>query len=524
MMALPTSPVTEKRTQFSLLTEDWIPVVFKDLEYKNVSLQYLFLHWDDLKTVQAANPPRTVALWRWLIAFTQWSIQGPATVDEWAALWTDENFGNRIVERLETVRDRLDLLHPKYPFGQCLDLLAEAKDKEPSPSEKLIYQDKETGLLWSHHNQWQPALLSYAEGCQELLRLLCCDLGGTKSDSKNRSAETGSWMSARVIMPIGESVKETLLLNLYKYDSNLYKSKQNFDLPLWEQSKIGKGLKKVNGLLYFLSFPGRRVLLSHNGENIVGAYLYRGEELAKSSPNPTEKTIIEANKLLDKWQAYVNDMTLKLKIEKSSWRDAEAFLHPTSERNHRPRIFDWLLRCRKSDFIPNPLPVQVFGFANEVGKQAKPLQWVHDTMTIPQIYLDSEDAYHQLVRALKYAEDIGKIFSGKTYGPVADALDLSKKDRTKFINNISAISSSYWSALDSEFQQFMNELSEDTEFDEDDEDITYGKNSIPKWKQKLRKISTELYEESLSGISSYKARAKGLNKWHFELKKILEKK
>lgn len=524
------SSVQTQRTSFSLLTEPWIPVVFQSLEYDMVSLKDLFLRWDDLKTVQAANPPRTIALWRWLIAFTQWSIQGPATVSDWAALWNDQELGQKIVEKLETVSDRLDLLHLKYPFAQCPALLKEANGKPPTPAAKLLYHDKDTGLLWTHFSQWQPAFLTYSEATQELLRLLCVDLGGTKSDSEERSAQSGSCMMTRIVMPLGSTVKETLLLNLHEYNSSHNTSQRTPDLPLWEQGEIQKGFQKVNGLLDYLTFPGRRALLSHNDGKVVGVYLYRGEELSIKDPNPAQKSIIEVNTLWELWQAYVDDKTLSLDIHKASWRDAEALLHPTHDKNHKPRIFDWLTRCRKTGFVPDPLPVQVMGFAHEPSKQAKPLQWIHDTMTIPQAYLDSEEAYYALVRALKYAEAVGELFSAKTYAPVADALNLSKpkgkrdNDWTRFINNVSSISSSYWSALDAEFQQFMFDLARDKEVYEDDDELTYGSKTIPLWKDKLKKIATDFYEQSLSGVSSYEARAKGLNAWHRELHKVLEKK
>ncbi|MDX2272803.1 MAG: type I-E CRISPR-associated protein Cse1/CasA [Cyanobacteriota bacterium] len=530
-MTSATPSVQTQRTSFSLLTEPWIPVVFQSLEYDMVSLKDLFLRWDDLKTVQAANPPRTIALWRWLIAFTQWSIQGPATKEDWAALWNDQELWQRIVEKLETVSDRLDLLHPKYPFAQCPDLLKEANGKPPTPAAKLLYHDKDTGLLWTRFSQWQPASLTYAEATQELLRLLCVDLGGTKSDKdkKERSAQSGSCMMARIVMPLGGTVKETLLLNLHEYNSSPTTSQRTPDLPLWEQGEIQKEFQKVNGLLDYLTFPGRRALLIHDDEKVVGVYIYRGEELSIKEPTPAQKSIIEANVSWEFWQAYVNNKPLNLDVHKASWRDAEALLHPTSDKNQKPRIFDWLVKCRKTKFVPDPLPVQVMGFAHENQKQGKPLQWVHDTMTIPQIYLDSGEAYHALVRALKYAEAVGELFSAKTYAPVADALNLSKpkgkkdNDWTRFIKNVSSISSSYWSALDAEFQQFMFDLTEDEEVDEDDDEITYGGKTIPVWKDKLRTIATDFYEQSLSGVSSYEAKARGLNAWHKELHKVLEK-
>lgn len=515
-----TTSTTASRTSFSLLTEPWIPVVSKSLEYKNISLQDLFLNWDDLKTVQAANPPRTIALWRWLIAFVQWSIQGPASVNDWAALWNDQKLGQRIVEKLETVSDRLDLLDPDYPFGQCPALLEEANGKAPTTSAKLLLQDDNTGLLWSQYSQWRPAFLSYSEATQELLRLLCCDLGGTKSDAQNRSAQSGSCVMSRVVMPLGTTVKQTILLNLHQYDpSNDIPSRfSGTDNPLWQRPTIKKKVRSVTGLLDYLTFPNRRVFLTHNGDQVDGVYLYRGEEL-----------IGESVRVWDLWQAFKDDKPLRLNVHRASWRDSEALLHPTVEKSHKPRIFDWLLKCRHTKFVPNPLPVQILGFAH--GKdQGKPLHWVHDTLTISHLYLDSEEAYQKLVEALGYAEKIGELFSAKTYAPVADALKLSKpkgkgdNDWTKFVRNISSISASYWSALDAEFQQFMFDLANDEERNEEDDEITYGAKAIPAWKDKLKKIATDCYEQSLSGVSSYEAKAKGLNTWHRELRKVMEKK
>jgi CRISPR system Cascade subunit CasA len=508
-----TSSVQTQRTSFSLLTKSWIPVVFQSLEYDMVSLKDLFLHWDEIKIVQAANPPRTIALWRWLIAFTQWSIQGPATVSDWAALWNDQELGKRIVEKLETVSDRLDLLHSDYPFAQCPALLKEANGKSPSPSAKLLLQDDNTGLLWSHYNQWRPVLLTYAEAAQELLRLLCCDLGGTKSDAKDRSAQSGSCIMARIVMPIGETVRQTLLFNLHQYDpSNDIPSRvTGNDSPLWQRPVVEKKTRSVAGLIDYLTFPNRRVLLTHNGCQVTGAYLYRGEELIGAS-----------NHVWDLWQAFKDEKPLRLNVHKSSWRDAEALLHPTSDKSQKPRIFDWLLKCRNTGFIKDPLPVQVLGFAH--GKdQGKPLQWIHDTIKIPQVYLEVEQAYRKLVEGLGYAEKVGSLFGTRTYSPVANGMKLTDDGKNQLITYLSSTSAMYWSALNSEFQQFMFDLAEDREVDDEDDEITYGSKMIPLWKNKLRVIATGFYEQSLSGVPSYEARARGLNAWHRELHKVLEK-
>jgi CRISPR system Cascade subunit CasA len=513
-MTLAVSSAQTQQTSFSLLTQPWIPVVFnQSLDYKEISLQDLFLNWDALKTVQAANPPRTIALWRWLIAFAQWSIQGPATVNDWAALWDDRELGQKIVARLETISDRLDLLHPDYPFAQCRALLEEANDKSPSLSAKLLFQDDNTGLLWSHYSQWRPALLTYSEATQELLRLLCCDLGGTKSDAKDRSAQSGSCIMARIVMPIGKTVKQTILLNLHQYDpSNDIPSRfTGVDNPLWQRSETEKRIRSVVGLLDYLTFPNRRVLLIHNGFQVTGVYLYRGEELMG-----------ESNRIWDLWQAFKDEKPLRLNVYKSSWRDSEALLHPTVEKTYKPRIFDWLLKCRKIGLVPDPLPVQVLGFAH--GKdQGKPLQWIHDTIKIPQIYLDSEQAYRKLVEALSYAEKVGSLFGAKTYAPVAAGMKLTDDGKSQLIMHLSSTSAIYWSALDSKFQEFMFNLAGDYETDED-EDVIYGSKTIPEWKEKLKKIATGFYEQSLSGVPSYEARARGLNVWHKELRKVLEKK
>ncbi|ACK70859.1 CRISPR-associated protein, Cse1 family [Gloeothece citriformis PCC 7424] len=518
-----TSP-PKPQTTYSLLTEPWIPVVYNDsLKYKNISLQDLFLEWENLKTVQGINPPRTIALWRWLIAFTQWSIQGTKTIDEWKQLWTDENLGSRIIKRLETVKERLDLLHPDFPFGQCKDLREETKGKEPSPVSKILFQDKDSGLLWSKYSDQNPAFLSYAEAVQELLRLLCCDLGGTKSDSQDRSAQTGICVMGRIVMPIGKNVKETLLLNLHQYspqdDIPSIFPDQDKDLPLWERLNIKKQSRTITGLLDYLTFPNRRVMLIHNGKSVTGVYLYKGEEF-----NQKDSYFWEL------WQAYIQvkdesmPLKLKLDINKASWRDAEALLHPTTQDNHKPKIFDWLVKCRHTGCVPDPIPVQVLGFAHG-SDLGKPLHWLHDTMTIPQVYLDSKEAYYKLVEGLKYAEKIGRLFSSKTYETVANGLKLSKKDKQKFINQLSTTAAIYWSALDSEFQQFMFELAEDKVVDEEDEDdITFGEIKIPEWKNKLKTIATECYEQSIAGISSYEARARGLNAWYKELNKILRNK
>lgn len=385
----------------------------------------------------------------------------------------------------------------------------------PSSAEKLIFQDENKGLLWGHYHRWKPALLSYSEAIQELLRLQCCDLGGTKNDGPG--ATQGNCVLGRIVLPLGDSLRKSLLLNLHQYSplNDIPSKFTNEDFPLWLHESIEEKTRQPSGLLDYLTYPNRRIFLIQDGSHVVGACIHRGQK-PHGSTEPWEL-----------WQAYDNrGETLKLNYRKSSWRDAEALLHPTKDKAHKPKIFDWLTKCQKTGFVPKPLSVQVLGFAWE-DKAGKPGHWIHDTMTIPQVYLDSEEAYYALVRALKYAEAVGELFSAKTYAPVADALNLASKpqqkddDRRRFIRNVSSISSSYWSALDAEFQQFMFDLAEDKEVDED---IIYGGKTIPMWKEKLKRIATEFYEQSLFGVSSYEARARGLNAWDKELREVLEKK
>jgi CRISPR system Cascade subunit CasA len=162
--------------KYSLLTEAWIPV-HKSGKIQLIGLLDLFASWEKISDIYADNPPRQIAIYRFLIALIHSALRGPESVAEYHQIWQDSQLSDRVCKYLQQWTERFDLLHPDYPFLQDPKI---TQIKRTSIV-KAVYQDANTPIIWFKPRDilW----LSLADAAQEILRLQSLDLGGKKSDS-----------------------------------------------------------------------------------------------------------------------------------------------------------------------------------------------------------------------------------------------------------------------------------------------------------------------------------------------------
>ncbi len=115
--------MTTVPTSFNLIEQPWITVVTADFQVKEVSLIQLFETWEDLREIQAENPPTTLALYRFLLAILHRAYQGPIDEEHWQEIVEDN--GNKAINYLQDQFDCFDLLQTNKPFMQDLSISEE---------------------------------------------------------------------------------------------------------------------------------------------------------------------------------------------------------------------------------------------------------------------------------------------------------------------------------------------------------------------------------------------------------------
>src|SRR5437763_11916675 len=105
--------------EYNLLEQPWIPVRLADGRYQDVGLRDVFALAPQIRAISDPSPLVAAALYRLLLAVAHRVLTGPASVEEWAALWDAGVFPMEAVDAyLARVRDRFDLFHPERPFYQ----------------------------------------------------------------------------------------------------------------------------------------------------------------------------------------------------------------------------------------------------------------------------------------------------------------------------------------------------------------------------------------------------------------------
>ena len=490
-------------TTFNLVQERWISVVNQDWQRVEVSLVELFETWETVREIQAENPPTTLAIYRFLLAILHRAYQGPKNVDRWEEIQQDN--GKRAISYLQEWRDRFDLFHPEFPFMQ--DGTIEEKDAGEVYLASLLHGNN-TSTVFCHEHQWSNTALTFPEAARLVLRLHNFDTGGRKTGATD-SAAVLPMMDAANVLVRGNSLYETLLLNLMEYDPARDKPSAvtGDDSPCWERQHQKATERIPAGYVDYLTYQWRRVKLFAQDGQVVKVALHPGDRLPRD---------ISASQ----WEcgiAYTKNpkglMTVRLNRTRSLWRDSAVFLQSSNQVSSRPRILDWVAVLKSEEgLIESNLHLQILGLNVD---NAKPLGWSAQQFAAPLIYLTDQSIWQKLSTSISIAEDhqqIFRSFRGSPYQALAEALN--NNDASSFAATLDG-ESRYWSALDRAFQKLLQALPKDKT--KDGNGITYGNTELPKWTKTVQNAARDAFTESIAPIRNYEARAKALRALEWKL-------
>lgn len=472
-----------------------------DFQVKEVSLTELFETWETLREIQADNPPTTLAIYRLLLAILHRAYQGPRNEEHWEEIFEDN--GRKAIAYLQQQADCFNLLHPQQPFMQDPVL----------PIDKAVpvyaIHTMSTSQVFSHEHDWSGYSIALAPAARMLVRLQSVDITSLRAfyagqSSGNRSAVNTPTINAANVLIQGTTLKQTLLFNLIRYNPEAgYPSVINGDdLPTWETSYAGKPQKTVpQGYISYLTFPWRRLRLFVDNDAIYQINITMGNSLPdKVSAQQWECGV-----------AYRDDKPVRLSLSKQLWRDADSFIL-SAEKNHRPRIVDWLADLQSEDLVEDTVTLQITGFSAD---KAKPLGWSTATFAAPRQYITDEELAATLKRAIALAEDHQQIFRSFRGSPYAALAEVLKGDAGSLAQALDG-ESRYWAELDRRFPELLAALPQDGKTEADG--ITrYGYTALPDWMQTIQTAARDAFTESIASIRNYEARAKALRALQWKL-------
>jgi len=466
---------------FNLITQPWIPVR-EGNALRLVNLEQALLEARQFTHIEDPSPLVTAALHRLLLAVLHRALQGPEDSYE-AAEWFKSGFdAEKIRDYLTKYHDCFDLFHPEKPFYQVPDFTLERSSRSWTVLAPELNSDNNK-VLFDHTLTSRPRPLHPAEAARLLVANQTFALSAGKSVLCHTA--TAPVATAALAIVLGENLHETLCLNLVSYPKSEYER----DFAIWEQEPLrvsdlenceaAKDTPK--GIVHRYTWLSRAVRLEpeeKDGQTVVRWIAYasgiRYEE-AQVRPDPMVAFRPDPK---DPSKLY----PLGFREGRALWRDFASLLprpgsaHSLGVVDHARNVHRALgTRFKTQTSMPlrpaaclrvreRGIPVMVAGQAND---QAKIELWRGEIYRLPEAILSDKDIWRFVEENLEKAEEMGRALNGAARALAAELLTMG--DRQPHKDDVSRLVQSfphqvaYWSALESQFADWIGQLGPDFE-------------------------------------------------------------
>jgi CRISPR system Cascade subunit CasA len=487
---------------FNLLDERWIPCTWlADDRHENLSIREVLAQAHAIRELYDPSPLVTVALHRLLLAILHRNF-GPRNLDTWCALWQRGQWDMTVLDAyFDTWRHRFDLFDGERPFYQVTFML-DAKHIHPAQLLPLEMASGNNPTLFDHHFNANPADFTPVEAARSLIARQAFSPGGGNSTPFNLSSSPLT--TGYSVLAVGNSLFETLMLNLLVYNQELPVPWTGTDAPIWEQEVIRWPTKEGTvpfGYLDYLTWQSRRVhlLVEKDAPIVRHCQLQQNHKLPEGQIDPF-KAYERSKKEGEKAMGFRPDRAL--------WRDSHTLFRETEQLFRRPDVFNWLARInglRKAGKISAQAAYRfaAFGFTSEPGKIAKLVLWRHEHLPLPLDYLSDAALQEALRIALALANDMGalleappvyavrasgramqvpspvRILAETLIAPLQEGEKPDGKDVSNLLHHLTP-ARQYWARLEVLFASFLVELANDSHVDGDSE-TQFGRAALPNW-------------------------------------------
>jgi len=458
---------------FDLTREPWIPAERLDGASVELSTRDLLRDAHTLRGLADPSPLVIAALTRHLLAVLHRAYAGPRTMREWTAIASAGRFDRtRIDAYLDTVAARMDLFHPTHPFAQTRGLLAQFGDYiDPIDQLELTRSSWGLGRALFRHRPTDPLpTMGPARAARALLAHHAFATQGTvKKPGEPISASDAPLVGAGVVILRGDTLFETLISNLLRYDpveGFPISTGGAMDVCSWEQSAPPSQLKVAKepkesflGYLDLLTRLSRRIELVCEGDVVTGFInaVWRG--LPNAPPQDPMVTYRRDEKR--------GLLSVGINPARAFWRDAGALFEAGRGES---RAYD---RPKAIALVADPDALDVLGrgrrFSVEIlGLSAEKSRV--DAVRVERIHVAARSFNDATARtavessiafAAKVADAIRSavgVFAKKALSP---GKRVPKTEDIKGLVTSIGAEEALWSALGVDFDGFMRDLADD---------------------------------------------------------------
>lgn len=348
---------------FDLVDSPWLQVRDREGRAHELGILDTLSRAHDLAGFTGDVPTQVFALTRMLLAVLHGALRGPRDDDEWAELWESDTLPlAEITTYLDRHRGRFDLFHPETPFLQVAEL--HTARGETSELSKLI-ADVPNGVPFFTTRLGSDLSLSYAEAARWLVHCHAFDPSGIKSGAVGDDRVKGgkgypigvawSGLLGGVLLE-GDTLKQSLLLNLLARDFGECAADPDVDRPAWERPPVGAaeeqpGGRRPTGPADLYTWQSRRVRLIVSDGRVQRVLIANGERLTPQNRHRVEPhTAWRRSQTQEKKHGQPTVyMPLEHDPERAVWRGLQSLLPRATTRQGAeasarlaPGVLEWL--------------------------------------------------------------------------------------------------------------------------------------------------------------------------------------
>lgn len=418
---------------FDLVTEGWLRARLGDAQpLQPMGLQGVLHRAGDISEIVVDLPTQLPALLRQaLLPVVVDALGVPADRRTWADRFHQRAFTeaelNKLDAYLEDHRSRFDLFHPETPFAQVAGLHTAKGETKGSG---LLVAAEATGNnvpLFSARTESNPPQLTPADAAMWLLHTQCWDTAAIKTGAvgdpmvkggKTTGNPTGPLGQLGVVVPVGRTLYETLLLNIP------IGAEGRLGAPQWRRT-IGPEWESrtAQGLLDLWTWQSRRIRLfpepTPDGARVTRVIVAAGDRLA-ATPDWEPHTAWRVDKPAKKAAKSAKPVVqrpLRHTPGRAIWRGMNALLAVEAEETAAFRtseLLDQIRGLEADDLIDDQYPLRAETFGVVYGNQSAIVEDVlHDLTPLPVAalrvdadvrfaVLDATEQAEQLAQALNY--------------------------------------------------------------------------------------------------------------------------
>jgi CRISPR system Cascade subunit CasA len=475
---------------FNLTDAPWIPCIDAARRAAELSLRETLTRAHELREIGGESPLATAAIYRLLLAVLHRVHDGPASYAAWAALWEAGRFEAASIEAyLAQWRERFDLFHPQRPFYQKADELLKPK------SLTSLVHDAASGnnaTLFDHHTDAEGLALTPAQAARALLAAQAFGLAGLCLPG--RPFTDAPCARGIVFLAQGDTVFETLLLNLLRYDDERLLPRRAQDRPAWEMDDPFKPDRQIPlGYLDYLTWQNRCVLYlpkeTPDGPLVREMTLGPGLRLDAGVEDPMKHYRRDKDRGL---------LPLRFNEDRALWRDNAALFSLSRPEYRPPLVFNWLAGLVEKEILKKEQTRRMLalGMAND---QAKVEFFRAERWPLPLAYLQDEPLVESLRTALEMAEAVSNQLWGaaRTLAalfvcPEADqegAHQPAREDLDKVMGQWD-VKRRYWAQLEPPFRLMLETLPADRD------------TALAEWQRTLRRAAWRAFDGAAENLAA----------------------